>query len=217
MWLGFTATLSLKWKPDVKESSENKMPGKKSLPQEEVAKEKVEGQSLLGSLLPPKAAAARDAPSFTLAHHPPAPLGGLGLLLFTPVPLLSPRQETKCPFTRRPSVPSPGYHVPLWPEVENDPSPASCLPPHWQEVAGAHPPLLQAEEQCACSRASTTGLMSAESVPQVGHFAPRRCGLTGQLAAGVHEQSTGLHHCSLKQPSSPQAWVAFSLLNHQLK
>lgn len=105
MWLGFTAMLSLKWKPDVKESSENKKPGKKSLPQEEVAKQKVEGQSLLGSLLPPEAAAARDAPSFTMAHHPPAPLGGLGLLLFTPVPLLSPRQETKCPFARIPRAP----------------------------------------------------------------------------------------------------------------
>lgn len=198
---------------------EEKVRKKNSFPQEEVAKDKAEGQSLPGPLLPAEAAAARDAPSSPLAHHPLAPFGGLGPLRFTPIPLLSPYQETKCPFTMRPSVPLPGDHASLWPEVENCPSPASFLPPKWWEVAGACPPLLQAEEQRACSHASATRPTSAESLPRVGHFMPLCCVLIGKLAAGIHEQSTGLCHCSLKQPSSlkvtPQ--VAFSLLKHQLK
>lgn len=195
MWLSFTAMLSLKWKAGMKESSENKRPGKKIFsPRRGGEREDREGQSSPGSLLPAEAAAARDVPSFTLAHCPLAPLGGPGPLLFTPVPLLSPCQETKCPFTRRSSLPSPGDHASLQPEVENCPSPASFLCQHWWEVAGACPPLLQAEEQHACSCASTTEPALAESLPQVGHFTPRHCALIGtwQLASMSRAQGSAV-------------------------
>jgi len=68
-------------------------------------------------------------------------------------------------------------------------------------VAGAHPPLPQAEEKRAC--ASMTGPTPAESPPQAGHFAPHRCGLMGKPAAGGHGAPPLISTTTVVQQSPP--------------
>lgn len=101
----------------MKESSEKKKARKKVPPQEEVtAKEKVEGQSSPGSLLPPEAAAARGAPSFNLAHCPPATHSARTTPVHShPPPVSSPGdqvslcQETTHPFGLRWKTTPPSF------------------------------------------------------------------------------------------------------------
>lgn len=173
----------------------------KSFPQEEVAKEKADGQSLPAPLLPAEVAAGdtllpapwlsgpswRARPPPVRSHPPPVSWSARQVSLC---------QETMWPFGLRWKT------APLW-------SPSFLRP--WWEEAGAHPARLQAGEQRGCCRASTARPAPAEHLLQTGRVSPRHCRPIG------HRRSTGLHHRSLEQRLSlnvvPRA--AFSLLNRQ--
>ena len=229
VWLGFSAMLSLKRKAGVKESSENRRPGKKNFFSPRGCER--EGRWMVIARVSPPSWSCERCP---FLHSSPSPScssqwAGTAPVQSHPLDSDSLHRETGCPFTGRPSVPSPGDHTSLHQET-------GCpftRRPHVPSARGGQPPLPSLLPSCGSAerwREPTHPCRRLRrSVPAPPWQALRRLRAHRKLAilhltavgwwASRQLAAMGLHPWSPQQLSSnkvPQARVVFSLIKHQL-
>lgn len=176
------------------------------------------------SLLPAEATTVRDAPSLALAYCPLSSPGGAGTTCghscSSPVSSwedqVSLQQETRGEGTSW--VPSPRSQTFLFQGAKLPFTTTPRVPVVW----GGKPSISSLLPFFPCS--AETGQDLIQPCWRLRELRPccqslYCCGLTDQLAAGIHELNRGLCHHSLNQLLSlkvaPQ--VAFSFLKHQLR